>query len=144
MAVGAPLAALYDLLAPPALWHPTWRWVAMAVGVGFHGGNSLLFSTIHSFPFVCTAAYALFLRASPAPPPPPPPPPPPGRARLACSACAAAAWVAVQLLLPLRPYVLSDDPSWTKAGDTFAWRMMADVSDGWVSLTVQARRPRSL
>ena len=142
VALLAPLAALYDLLAPVALWHP-WprvRWAAVAVGVGFHGTNSLLFNTIHSFPFVCTAAYLLFLNCSGTPPPPPPQrqpqpqpqppqpqPQPPCRARLLCSGATAAAWVAVQLLLPLRPWLQSADPSWSKLGDTFAWRMMADV-----------------
>ena len=161
VAVLAPLAALYDLLSPVALWHPRprVRWAAAAVGVCFHATNSLLFQTIHSFPFVCTAAYLLFLHAGapflPQPqqpqqpqqqpqqqqsPPPPQPQPqqpqPPCRARLLCSGAAALAWVAVQLLLPLRPWLQSADPSWTKLGDTFAWRMMADVSDGWVSLTL--------
>ena len=37
VAVLAPLAALYDLLSPVALWHPQprVRWAATAVGVGF-------------------------------------------------------------------------------------------------------------
>ena len=148
VAVLAPLAALYDLLAPVALWHPRprVRRAAAAVGACFHVTNSLLFRTIHSFPFVCTAAYLLFLHPG-APPPQQQQPPPPQQqrqqpqqplrhARLLCSGAAAAAWVAVQLLLPLRPWLQSADPSWSKLGDTFAWRMMADVSDGWVSLTL--------
>ena len=43
----------YDLGAAVALWRPALRPAAMALGVCFHGGNSLIFRTIHSFPFVC-------------------------------------------------------------------------------------------
>ena len=35
-------------------------------------------------------------------------------------------WCAVQILLPLRHHLLSDDVAWTKLGNEFAWRMMAD------------------
>ena len=145
---GAAIAALYDLAAPLALWFgpDRARLAAFTLGLLFHGGNSLMFPTIHSFPFVCTAAYALFLqpdhdvsatkaaaaaaaaaasRASSAPAP---------AWRVAVSTGMAACWAGVQLLLPLRYHMQSDDVAWSKLGDTFSWRMMADVTDGWVSV----------
>ena len=36
----------------------------------------------------------------------------------------AATYVLIQLLLPVRPWVLPGDPSWNERGQRFAWRMM--------------------
>jgi hypothetical protein len=38
-------------------------------------------------------------------------------------------WLAVQLLLPLRPFLYAGDPSWTESGHRFSWRMMLRAKD---------------
>ena len=48
----------------------------------------------------------------------------------------ASAWLLAQALLPLRHHLHSSDVSWTKLGNEFCWRLMADTTDGWISLEI--------
>lgn len=138
---GAAFALAFDLAAAVLLWHPRWRWRAAAVGACFHGANAVLFTTIGSFPYVSMASCALFLDAAPAPPASrssgrqrraAPTPPSAATSTLALSA----AWLAWQALVPLRAVYPPADVSWSKRGDRFSWRMMADTTDGFVTLWI--------
>ena len=117
----------------------------------FHGSNALIFNTIGSFPLVSLAATLIFTKeaeinaemnaqvgmprragadaASAA------------RARRhrwseRVSLLLGAAWICVQAAVPLRHHLLTSDVAWTKIGNDFAWRMMSDTTDGWISLNL--------
>jgi hypothetical protein len=132
---------LFDLLVVPALlWRRTRPW-AIAASVFFHLANAWMFR-IGIFPWLMLAATTLFLEpdwprralgrigvASRVPGPAPARlPPPRGLPALL------AAYLAVQVLLPLRHLLYPGDPSWTEEGHRFAWRMKLHVK--------QAPRPR--
>lgn len=128
----------FDLLIVPALlWSRTRPW-AYALALGFHLTNSVVFD-IGIFPWMMIAATTIFFppdwprrlaarvgalrgwRAGPAPVCAPPP------ARLGRServtlglVCAYLAW---QLLFPLRHWLYPGDVAWTEEGHKFAWRM---------------------
>ena len=120
----------------------------------FHGSNALIFNTIGSFPLVSLAATLIFTKeaeinaemnaaqvrmprragadaASAAR----------GGARRhrwseRVSLLLGAAWICVQAAVPLRHHLLTSDVAWTKIGNDFAWRMMSDTTDGWISLNL--------
>ncbi len=149
---------LFDLLIVPALlWRRT-RWIAVGLGMGFHLLNSQLFS-IGVFPWLMIAATTLFFEpdwarrvgliprgkvagkqvgkktrkghdgvpsAAPAPPPPP-------LGRL--GRIALAAWVGIQLLLPLRHFAYPGNVDWTEEGTRFSWRMKLRDKQGPVRFT---------
>lgn len=160
VAAAAIFALTFDLGAAFALWfQPTFK-PFCALAAAFHLTNAMMFSTIGSFPFVSLASCLLFTEATPLAKPMEQP----QRKGEQCKAgsgkagsgkadrsnghrisdnksrqsilAAISVWCAVQILLPLRHHLLSDDVAWTKLGNEFAWRMMADTTDGWVDLTL--------
>ena len=126
-----------DLFAFPALvWRRT-RPFAFAVLVSFHLWNSQLFS-IGVFPWMAIALTTIFFE---------PDWPrrifrwPRGEAagdpgafawtpRRRALAGLLTAYVALQLLLPLRQHLYAGDTSWTDQGQQFAWRMMLRSKTG--------------
>lgn len=46
------------------------------------------------------------------------------------------AWIAIQLLLPLRPYVYPGNASWTEEGQQFAWRLLLRTKSGIVTFQI--------
>ena len=137
VAAAAVFALIFDLGAAFALWYrPTFRpWCALAAA--FHLTNALMFRTIGSFPFVSLASCLLFAECRPAAQPGVARVGRRSRARAALLCSSLAAWLALHVLLPLRHHLLSNDVAWTKIGNEFAWRMMADMTDGWVSLELR-------
>ena len=139
LAAAATFALLFDLMAAVALWHGTGRKFIFALSPFFHGANTLIFRTIGSFPFVAFASSLLFLdchaldgagahtkaRAAGCFVRPR------GAARIGLVGTAVT-FAILQLVLPLRPYILSDDVAWTRLGNEFSWRLMADTTDGWM------------
>lgn len=122
---------LVDLCAWPALSHPRSRPVMFGVLVAFHLVNSQLFS-IGVFPWLSLAATSLFF----APDWPQrflrisrwssvTPVRPPHRAWWAL----ASAYLAVQLLVPLRHHLYPGPVSWTEEGHRFAWHMLLRHKD---------------
>jgi vitamin K-dependent gamma-carboxylase len=125
---------LFDLgVVPALLWRRT-RIPALLLAVAFHLTNSMIFS-IGIFPWLMIAAALLFL-----------PPDWPRRAYLLQARATGrkarrkdrptgpmrasgttyaflAAWVAVQLLLPLRHFLYPGNVDWTEEGHRFSWRM---------------------
>ena len=132
---------VFDLLIVPAmLWWRT-RTVAFAVAVVFHLMNLATF-LIGIFPFLAIAATALFFPADAFRRRLFPGKEPVGSERhpafpvsrsvlLFC-----AAWLSIQVILPLRPYLHDGDPAWTEAGHRFAWRMMLRAKAGTLTYTV--------
>ncbi len=121
-------AAGFDLsIGLLLLWRWTYRFAWLAV-VGFHLATYVLFPSIGLFPFVMMAASTVFL--SPSWPRrflrrPERSPRPVADDRLGWVAVALAAWVAVQVALPLRHVVDAGDPRWTGVGYRFAWNVLA-------------------
>jgi vitamin K-dependent gamma-carboxylase len=129
--------ALDLLIVPALLWARTRPW-AYALALGFHLTNSLVFD-IGVFPWLMIAATTIFfppdwprrLRsrlAALAQLPPSPAPalsPPPtrlGRAERVTLGLFSA-YLAWQLLFPLRHWLYPGDVAWTEEGHKFAWRM---------------------
>jgi vitamin K-dependent gamma-carboxylase len=142
---------LLDLLVVPAvLWRRT-RIPALGAAALFHLINRELFS-IGVFPYLAMAALLLFCEPSwprdllgrfgvrvprvDAGPQGPGPRPLRGAA-----VTALAAYLAVQLLVPLRHYLYDGDSNWTEAGHTFAWRMM--LRSKWGEASFLVRDPSS-
>jgi len=134
---------LFDLLCVPLLLHKKARWPALAAAAVFHIANDRLF-TIGMFPWVMLAGTCCFFfsdiieklaeRI------------PVGngaavRPMWTGHAVALAAYVAVQIALPLRHYVYSGDVNWTEEGKTFAWRMM--LNEKYASARFFVRDPAS-
>ena len=121
-------AAGFDLsIGLLLLWRWTYRFAWLAV-IGFHLATYVLFPSIGLFPFVMMAASTVFL--SPSWPRrflrrPARSPRPVADNRLGWVAVALAAWVAVQVALPLRHVVDAGDPRWTGVGYRFAWNVLA-------------------
>ena len=140
--------ALLDLLVVPALlWRPT-RLPAFLLATTFHLSNVVTFG-LGTFPWFSIAATALFfppetfrrlpLLRSALPPPsredggaasPRPAP---------IVAWGLAAYVLIQVLLPLRPWIYPGNPSWTEYGHRFSWRMMLRAKSGTLQYHVRDR-----
>lgn len=147
----------FDLLVVPLLlWRRT-RPFAFGAAVLFHLTNAYLFS-IGIFPWFMIAATALFfapgwprrllrrLRPSLAAPPQPPHTDAASAARPAWqqrAVCALlAAYVAMQVALPLRHLLYPGNPSWTEEGHRFAWHMKLRQKRGEVRFFVRQGGPR--
>jgi hypothetical protein len=127
------------LMVPLLLWRPT-RLFAFAVGVAFHATNALLFR-IGIFPWMMMAATTIFFdRDWPRLFRLLPPRAPVDTLRRRRSGrgedgiwrpawghtlvlAALGAWLAVQLLFPLRHFLYPGNVSWTEEGHRFAWHM---------------------
>lgn len=135
LAAAAGFALAFDLVAAAALWHGTGRKFIFTLAPFFHGANALIFRTIGSFPFVAFASSLLFLDCHPLDDDEEP-----TKARTSGRRSivrislmgASMAFATLQLVLPMRPYILSDDVAWTRLGNEFSWRLMADTTDGWM------------
>ncbi len=145
--------ALFDLsIGPLLLWRRTRSWAYLAVIV-FHGFTGILFP-IGVFPWVMVALTTIFF--------------PPGWPRALSHATARAsrpegqesagglprrpscaplapapaalliAYLALQLLLPLRHMLYPGEVNWTEEGFRFAWRVMLIEKTGHVELRVHA------
>jgi len=152
---------IHDLFIVPAvLWAPTRR-LAFAAAIVFHVSIWLLFP-VGVFSFVMLASLTIALpydwprrplatlarllpRRLGAPPTPAPaatphaPPPKPSRARWLVGL--GAAWVAVQVLVPLRHLAYPGEVNWSEQGFRFAWRVMLIEKTGQVDFTVVTRSP---
>jgi vitamin K-dependent gamma-carboxylase len=136
------------LVVPAVLWRRT-RIPALGAAVAFHLINRELFS-LRVFPYLAMAG--LLLCCAPSWPrdllgrvgvkvgqdtgaqPPP-------RPLAAAALTALAAYLAVQLLVPLRHHLDAGDPNWTEAGHTFAWHMK--LRDKWGQASFVVRDPAS-
>ena len=131
---------LFDLLVVPLLlWRRT-RIIAFAAATCFHLGNSVLFN-IDVFPWFMIAATTLFLspdwprrliaRWRPAPTAPDETSdaaraePVATRRKLVLGLIGA--YLAVQLLVPLRHFLYPGSALWTEEGNRFAWHMLLGV-----------------
>lgn len=133
---------LFDLCVGPALlWRRT-RALALAACACFHLSNAALFE-IGVFPWLMLGSLALFvepatlrrlLRVGDAPAP---------RARRgrAAGLAVAAAYLAVQVAVPLRHWIYPGDVAWSEEGHRFAWRMK--LRSKQVRLALRAREPAS-
>lgn len=129
----------FDLLIGFALlWRPT-RWFAFAGVIVFNLTNNWLFS-IGVFPFLMIGALALFgdhnwprrlLRQVQ-----PLQPAPKAWAYSSWALGFVAAYIAVQLLVPLRHFAIPGNPSWTEEGHRFAWHMKLRSKHGRIGITV--------
>lgn len=103
---------LIDLLAGPALLHPRTRNFAVVGLIGFHSCNELFFQ-IGVFPALMVSSCLLFLG--------------PITRSAGTWKGKRAKWMALflglQLLLPLRHYLLPGLTNWTEDGHRYAWRM---------------------
>ena len=120
---------LFDLLVVPALISKRFRAAACILAVIFHSTNAWLF-TIGVFPWFMLFSLPVFFE--------------PGsivsfwsrdtttpstNTNSTCFStralgCVLAVFVAWQLLLPLRHFVMRGNPSWTEEGHYFAWHML--------------------
>ncbi len=119
-------------MVPLLVWRRT-RWLAFGIALFFHVMNSLLFH-IGIFPWLMLAATLLFFPADwprrvlnwPRREPGPAGSEPRLHASLAAKRLVAgllAAYLAVQLLVPLRHFLYPGDVSWTEEGHNFSWHM---------------------
>jgi hypothetical protein len=128
----------FDLaIAPLVLW-PKTRRIAFAVLVAFHVHNAITLP-LGAVPWTMIGVSTILL--APDWPrrlfkklPPSPPDLPFERARLARSLIAA--WVIVQLAIPLRRWVTPGDPLFHEVGYDFTWALRSRVKDGFAVLMV--------
>ncbi len=129
-----------DLLAAPLLlWRPTRRWM-LGLLLLFHFTNEQLFG-IGVFPALASALTLLFL--SPSWPRricnwPRSTGTPPSFSLLPRPALLAlAAYLAIQIFLPLRHWLYPGNPSWTEEGHRFAWHMKLRDKDCRASFVLE-------
>lgn len=133
---------LYDLLVIPALLYKPTRKVAFIVSIAFHVFNSLTFQ-IGTFPYMMIGASVLFF-------------PPttirrifrvkekPGEQACPTWSIQKQQWVsaifilfmAVQVLLPLRHFIIPGNVFYTEEGHRLSWRMMLRVKHGTIGFKV--------
>lgn len=132
---------LYDLLVIPLLlWKPTRKWAFFA-SIFFHIFNSFVFQ-VGIFPYLSLAFSLfffepetirnLFLKKKPLytgneviiPP------------HHQAIKWIGAAYLAFQILMPLRHWTLKDDVLWTEEGHRMSWRMMLRAKGGYINFTV--------
>ena len=127
----------YDLLIVPMLMYRRTRWLGILLSLAFHLTNATLLR-IGVFPWFMLATMFVFFppetlpriwnwfvgrrptRSDPASRLPPWRPTRLGRLGLAV----AIVYVVIQLVLPVRPWLLPGNASWNERGQRFAWRMM--------------------
>lgn len=132
---------VYDLLVIPLLlWKPTRKWAFMA-SIFFHIFNSLVFQ-VGIFPYL-SLAFSLFffepktirnifLKKKPlytddeviVPP------------HHQAIKWIGGAYLAFQILMPLRHWTLKDNVLWTEEGHRMSWRMMLRAKGGYINFTV--------
>jgi hypothetical protein len=123
-------------MVPGLLWRRT-RPFAFAIAVAFHLLNSQMFE-ISVFPWLAIWCTVTFFDADwprrvfnwPRRAALPSAPPVGWDARSRATAALFAAWLAIQLLVPLRPFFYSGNPSWTEEADRFSWRMKLNSKTG--------------
>ena len=138
---------LIDLSAGFLLLNRRTFWPAAFVLASFHLTNLLIFP-IGIFPWIGIALLLLFVepswprraaawlrgRLSARPVRAPSLHAPPGApASPAVTACVLA-YLAIQVLVPLRIQLYSHDPGWTEVGQLFSWRMMLRFKDAYLRL----------
>jgi hypothetical protein len=158
---------LFDLFILPLLLWPKTRLPALALAIGFHLTNSLIFD-IQVFPWLAIVATLLFLspswprfdgqwsRLSPESAPAKPSPPPASRrirnakggfrgsgGRLYLGQRTLAGILGVfflfQILIPLRQFAYSGNPSWTAEGYFFSWRMLISHRQGSILFYLKSK-----
>jgi hypothetical protein len=130
---------LLDLLVVPGLLWKRTRAVAFVLALGFHLANSVLFR-IGIFPWMAIAATTLFFepdwprrvfhwaRTSESKPREP--------AYPRQTAVLLAAWLAFQVLMPLRHWLYPGPVDWTEEGHRFSWHMMLREKRGTAAFHV--------
>jgi vitamin K-dependent gamma-carboxylase len=131
---------LFDALIVPLLCWKRTRLLAFGLALAFHLTNSYLFH-IGVFPYLGIALCVLFFpgeslrrRFLPRKPPAPPPPldaPAPLAPRERLVVAALAAYLALQLALPLRHHLYPGPVEWTEEGHRMSWRMMLRQKSGY-------------
>ncbi len=53
-------------------------------------------------------------------------------------------WLLIQVLLPLRPYIMSTNVFWTEEGHRLSWRMMLRAKSSLVSFRVKSKKDQKL
>lgn len=129
------------LIVPLLLFKPTRKW-AFIISIGFHLFNSVVFQ-IGIFPYLALAFYLFFF--------------PPKTIRNIFLKSRPfydtsdvkypsfkngyivlfSIYFMLQIVLPLRHYVIKDDVLWTEEGHRLSWRMMLRAKYGLVTYTVQ-------
>lgn len=104
------------------------RKIGIVVAATFHAFNALIFP-IGVFPFVAMLATMMFLDPATAAAPD-------VDQRGSVAPWLVAAYVVVQVLLPLRPWLYPGPPGWSEEGNFFAWRMMTLDKRGQVEISV--------
>ncbi|MCC6619770.1 MAG: HTTM domain-containing protein [Deltaproteobacteria bacterium] len=141
---------LHDLaIVPAVLWART-RAIAFAAAAFFHLAIWLLFP-VGVFSFIMLAALTVCLpptwprrllsrlRLASADQTAPVPASPTSTSRLTIAL--GAAWIALQIALPLRHALYPGDVLWTEQGFRFAWRVMLIEKTGHVDFTITTRSP---
>jgi vitamin K-dependent gamma-carboxylase len=148
---------IFDLAIGFILINRRTRLLGIVLAFGFHATNNYLFK-IGVFPYLAMGLTLLFLNPDwprrllrdlgLAPTPTPTPTPtrgeaasptlPPPKTQLPVT-IAIAAYLAVQVLLPLRHWLYPGDVNWTEEGHRFSWRMKLRSKDA--RLTMHVRDP---
>jgi hypothetical protein len=130
-----------DLLAVPLLlWRRT-RAVTFVVLCLFHATNSKVF-VLGIFPWMMVALTTVFFepdwprRLLRTAAPGSAVPRPVSSRRRALVTAALGAWVALQVLIPLRHFLIPGKVAWTKEGQRFSWHMKLNDTDGAVIFTL--------
>ncbi|MEO1615648.1 MAG: HTTM domain-containing protein [Planctomycetota bacterium] len=128
----------FDLLIVPALLWKKTRPLGVLAALAFHLTNATIFQ-IGVFPWFMLATLYVFFpvgfipailkRIKPAKIDEESKRPSIASRRERLLAAFAALYVLVQLMLPIRPWVLPGNPSWNERGQRFAWRMMLRHKD---------------
>ena len=131
---------LFDLgIVPLLLWRRT-RWFAFGAAAIFNLVNAWIFN-IGIFPWLTFGAtLLLFAPRLPKPFPSlwqPPAHTAPPSTRQGSTLALAAAYLALQIFLPLRHWLYAGDVLWTEEGHRFSWRMKLRSKDASLSLTAR-------
>lgn len=128
---------IYDLVVAPMLLFRKTRWIALIASSVFHFTNVHMFN-IDIFPWLMIGATFVLFFSDLLPFPRQAPTKKKTKDETPDDAGASFVWssgrklvvavltifVAVQLLLPLRPFIYSGNSLWTDAGHNFSWRML--------------------